>query len=67
MLRIAVAVPGAYLLNRYVGSQLFGVKANDIWTAATALAILAAVAIGAGLVPARRASAIDPIKALRYE
>jgi len=64
---LAVAVPSAYLLNRYVGSQLFGVKANDVWTAATALAILAAVAIGAGLVPARRASTIDPIRALRYE
>ncbi len=64
---LAVAVPSAYLLNRYVGSQLYGVKANDIWTAATALVILAVVALGAGLVPARRASTIDPIKALRYE
>jgi len=64
---LAVAVPSAYLLNRYVSSQLFGVKANDVWTAAAALAILVAVAIGAGLVPARKASTIDPIKALRYE
>ncbi len=66
-LGLAVGVPSAYLLSRYIGSQLFGVKANDVWTAALALAILGAVTAGAGLLPARRASAIDPIKALRYE
>jgi len=64
---LAIAAPCSYLLNQYVGSQLFGVKANDVWTAVTALAILAAVAVAAGLLPARRASTIDPIKALRYE
>jgi len=35
--------------------------------AACALAILSAVAVGAGFLPARKASAIDPIRALRYE
>lgn len=64
---VAVGVPCAYLLSQYVGSQLFGVKANDVWTAALALVILGVVAAGAGFLPARRASAIDPIKALRYE
>jgi predicted permease len=64
---VAVGVPCAYLLSRYVGSQLFGVKSNDVWTAALSLAILGIVAAGAGFLPARRASAIDPIKALRYE
>jgi len=64
---LAVGVPCAYLLSQYVGSQLFGVKANDVWTAALSLVILGVVAVGAGFLPARRASAIDPIKALRYE
>jgi predicted permease len=64
---LAVGVPSAYVLSRYLASQLFGVKSNDVWTAATALAILAIVAVGAGFLPARRASAIDPIQALRYE
>jgi len=64
---LAVGVPSAYLLSRYVASQLFGVKSNDVGTAAMALVILVMVAAGAGFLPARRASAIDPIQALRYE
>jgi predicted permease len=66
-LGLAVGVPCAYFLSRYVSSQLFSVMPTDIWTALSALAILAAVAAGAGLLPARRASGIDPIRALRYE
>jgi predicted permease len=64
---LAAGFPVAYLLSQYVGSQLFGVPAHDAWTAVTALAILAVVAAVAGFLPARRASAIDPIRALRYE
>ncbi len=51
-----------YLLSRYVASQLFGVKSNDVSTPAMALAILVMVALGAGFLPARKASAIDPIQ-----
>jgi predicted permease len=64
---ITIGVPAAFLLSRYVASQLFGVKPNDIVTAVSALVILGGVAFAAGFLPARRASAIDPIQALRYE
>ncbi len=64
---IAIGIPIAYLLSRYVTSQLYGVKPTDLATGLAALAILAGVAAISGFVPARRASTIDPLKALRHE
>ena len=64
---LVVGVPGAYIMSRYVSSQLFGVTSADLRTTASAIAILGSMAIFSGLVPARRASSIDPITALRHE
>jgi ABC-type antimicrobial peptide transport system permease subunit len=64
---LAVGVPAAYLLSSYVASALYNVKPNDVWTIVSALIILSAVAAISGFVPARRASVIDPMTALRYE
>jgi predicted permease len=64
---LAIGIPAALLVSRYVSTQLYGVKPTDLGAAAAALVILAAVAAGAGFIPARRASTIDPILALRYE
>jgi ABC-type antimicrobial peptide transport system permease subunit len=62
-----VGVPSASLLSRYVASQLFGVTATDAWTTACAVVMLAVVGLAAGLLPARRASTISPLVALRSE
>lgn len=64
---LVVGVPTAYFLSKYVSTQLFNVPAADAWTAAIAIAILTAIASAAGFFPARRATAVDPIKTLRYE
>ncbi len=64
---LIVGVPGAYVLSRYVSSQLFGVRPTDVWTCAGAITVLGLMALVSGFVPVRRASVIDPIAALRYE
>jgi predicted permease len=64
---LAVGVPAALALGRYVSGQLYGIKANDPWMATGTLVLLTIVSAAAGLIPATRASRIDPILALRYE
>jgi predicted permease len=64
---LAIGVPAAFAVGRYVAAQLYGVQANDPWVAGIALILLAVVAALAGLIPAKRASRIDPLLALRYE
>ncbi len=67
ILGLAIGVPASVLLSRYVSSQLFGVTPTDIGAAAFALVALFLVALTAGFLPARRASTIDPMGALKYE
>lgn len=64
---LAVGVPAALGLGRYVSTQLYGVKAYDPGVGGIAIVVLVSVAALAGLVPAHRASRIDPLLALRYE
>ncbi|HKE21967.1 MAG TPA: ABC transporter permease [Bryobacteraceae bacterium] len=64
---LAIGIPSAMLLARYVSTQLYGVKPTDLTAASAAVLVLSLVSAGAGFLPARRASTIDPIQALRYE
>jgi predicted permease len=64
---LAVGIPTAIGLGRYVSSQLYGIQPNDPWIAVSTVALLAVVSSAAGMIPATRASKIDPILALRYE
>ncbi|MCX6599311.1 MAG: ABC transporter permease [Acidobacteria bacterium] len=64
---IAVGLPLAYGAGHLVQSQLFGVEAWDLAALAGATLVIAVAAALAGFLPARRATSIDPINALRYE
>jgi predicted permease len=66
-LGLAVGLPIALGLARYAQSQLFGVHFADPLTLGLAVASLSLAAALAGFIPARRASRVDPLFALRYE
>jgi predicted permease len=64
---LAIGIPAAIALGRFVEAQLYGIQSRDPWVAGSTVVLLAAVSACAGLIPAHRASRIDPILALRYE
>lgn len=64
---IAVGAAGAYSLSQYLKTLLFEVKPGDPWTYASIAVLLATVALAASLIPARRATRVDPMIGLRYE
>jgi predicted permease len=64
---LAIGVPAALGLGQYVSSQLYGIQAHDPWVAIMTMLLLTAVSAAAGLIPAHRASRINPILALRHE
>src|SRR5215831_13910673 len=63
----AIALPCAWALGRLVESQLYEVKPTDPITILAATLVLCSTALGAALVPARRASAVNPTEVLRFE
>jgi len=64
---IAVTLPVALLLGRLLRSQLYGVSAADPGTLFGGTLLVAAVALLAALLPARRAASVEPMQALRTE
>ena len=64
MKRTILAVLAA---GRLIASLLFGLQPNDVSTIAFSATLIVIVALAAGYLPARRASSVDPVTALRFE
>jgi putative ABC transport system permease protein len=64
---LAIGIAAALATTRFVQSFLYGLTPNDPWVLSSAAAVLALVAVVAGYLPARRASRLDPMTALREE
>ena len=64
---LVLGVLGALVLTRILSSLLFGVGPRDPWTLLFVSTVLAAVAVAACYIPARRATKVDPLVALRHE
>jgi ABC-type antimicrobial peptide transport system permease subunit len=67
LIGLAIGVPATLACARFVQSKLYGLEAADPLTLGAAIGIMAIVAIVSGYLPARRASKVDPLEALRYE
>ena len=64
---ISIGVAAALALTRVMSGLLYGVSPTDVATFLAAAMILGVVAVAAAVVPARRATRVDPISALRCE
>jgi putative ABC transport system permease protein len=64
---VCVGMGGALVLTRFLSSMLYEIKPTDPLTLIAVALILTAVALLASYIPARRATQVDPMVALRYE
>jgi ABC-type antimicrobial peptide transport system permease subunit len=67
MVGVVIGLGSAFALARVLQSFLFGVKARDPFVFVAVPVVLSLVALLAVWIPARRASRVDPLIALRYE
>jgi ABC-type antimicrobial peptide transport system permease subunit len=64
---VALGVAGAFAATRFLATLLFGITPTDTLTFVVVSAIFFLIAMFASLIPARRATKVDPLIALRYE
>jgi putative ABC transport system permease protein len=67
LLGVALGVGGAVLVTPLIASELYGVRPLDLATFIAVTVVMVAVSVAACWIPARRASKVDPMVALRYE
>ena len=66
-LGVLIGIPASFLSSRLFASMLFGLGRYDLVSMAIVIAILVGIALLASFIPARRATKVDPMVALRYE
>ena len=67
LIGVATGLTAALILTRVMETLLFGVSARDLWTFVVIPFVLAAFAFVSSYIPARKATRVDPMIALRYE
>ncbi|HYP26744.1 MAG TPA: ABC transporter permease [Blastocatellia bacterium] len=67
LIGVAVGVPLAFIAARLIASMLFGVTSFDLVTVSVSVAVLVVTGLVSGYLPARKATKVDPMVALRYE
>jgi ABC-type antimicrobial peptide transport system permease subunit len=66
-LGVLIGIAASLAITRLISTLLFGITATDPLTFAGVAALLSAAALLASYIPARRATRVDPLVALRYE
>jgi ABC-type antimicrobial peptide transport system permease subunit len=67
LIGLGIGIPAAIAASRLIKSELYELESDDPITLLIAISTMAAVAVLAAYVPARRASRVEPMVALRYE